>query len=145
MIATPSDAEISHWRLLRNAVQNALTPRGVEVSDHDLTLITRFILEEIEAKGLYVVPAKPTRAMISASLAAMDEGKRLDTRHVHTKTKHRWRIAAALKARTEWRSAYQQEVEYVKLHGVRPPAPGWRPIPLGEPSLTANDGTEKSQ
>ncbi len=56
-----------------------------------------------------VVPAKPTGKMQTAILSALDEGKRLSVSWVRSKTKQRWRYAAAIDAAPDWRRGYMDE------------------------------------
>lgn len=71
-----------------------------------MVLITRFLLEHVEERGLVVVRRKPTRKMQNA----MKKGKRLSISWVDPRTKGRWRYFAALDAAPKWRVGYEAEI-----------------------------------
>tara|TARA_R110002020_G_scaffold123081_1_gene279106 strand:+ start:8518 stop:8856 length:339 start_codon:yes stop_codon:yes gene_type:complete len=99
------------WRILRNSVSSALADRGHLVSDIDIIFITRFLMEQVEQRGLRLVPWKPTRRMQAAIHDALKNGKRMSVKWVDARTKQRWRYAAALDAAPQWRIGYEREVE----------------------------------
>lgn len=98
------------WQILRNGLKSALADRGHAVDVRDLALITRFMLEYIEERGLLVVPRKPTRKMQAAIKDALNSGNRLSISWVDPWTKQRWRYFAALDAAPNWRIGYQAEI-----------------------------------
>lgn len=57
------------------------------------------MLEQIETRGLLVVPVKPTSEMQQAIKQALDQGKR---------TKQRWRYQATIDVAPSWRRGYEQ-------------------------------------
>ncbi len=97
------------WGMVKNALAAGLADRGVKLPDEELRLITRFMLEHLEAKGQRIVPVKATLDMHEAMRVALDEGKRMSLKWVQGKTKQRWRYQAALDAAPDWRLGYQQE------------------------------------
>ena len=97
------------WQILRNGLKSALADRGHSVGERDLALITRFMLEYVEERGLLVVPRKPTRKMQAAIKDALGRGNRLSTSWVDPWTKQRWRYFAALDAAPNWRIGYEAE------------------------------------
>lgn len=98
-----SQAQRTAWRTVVNAQRAALEARKIELEPAELHLVTRFFLQELEGKGLRIVPIKPTGAMLDASLAALDPGNRLGEGRVRPRTKHRWRLVAAIEAALDWR------------------------------------------
>lgn len=108
-MATVDQIDLSTWHALRNSVRTALADRNVVVSDNDTDLIARFVFEEVERRGLRIVPLKPTRRMQEAIDRALDMGKRLSVAWVRNRTKHRWRYTAALEAAPDWRRGYEAD------------------------------------
>lgn len=104
-----SEQEIQTWRILRKALAQALRNRSIDIEPRNVCFVTRFMIAEIEAEGLRLVPVKPTRAMVEASLHALDKGKRLNTKWVRLQTKHRWRIVAAIEAAPKWQLGYSAD------------------------------------
>ena len=102
------EASFAFWRMLLNCNKAALAGRKVNVSDRDASLLTRFFLEEIEAKGFRIVPEVPSAAMVQASRSAMDDARQREA-WVHDKTKHKWRLRAAIAAAPEWQSGEQRD------------------------------------
>ncbi len=99
------------WGMVKNALAAGLADRGVKLPDEEVRLVTRFMLEHLEAKGQRIVPVKATLDMHEAMRVALDEGKRMSLKWVQAKTKQRWRYQAALDAAPDWRLGYQQETE----------------------------------
>ena len=104
-----SQAQRTAWLTVVKAQQAALEARKIELKPAELHLVTRFFLHELEGKGLRIVPIKPTRAMLDASLAALDPGNRLGEGRVRPRTKHRWRLVAAIEAALDWRPGERAE------------------------------------
>lgn len=104
--------DVQTWQILRNGLESALADRRHAVEHHDLVLITRFLLEYVEERGLVVVPRKPTRKMQNAIKDAMKKGKRLSISWVDPRTKGRWRYFAALDAAPKWRVGYEAEIAF---------------------------------
>ncbi|MGI2036311.1 hypothetical protein ACRQ1B_28450 [Rhizobium panacihumi] len=88
-MATQQD--IDFWRGTRNGMQAALEARAISVGHKDVSLITRFALEEIEPRGYRLVPSEPIREMQDAVKHAMDKGGRQSISWVSAKSKNRWR------------------------------------------------------
>ncbi len=86
------------WGMVKNALAAGLADRGVKLPDEEVRLVTRFMLEHLEAKGQRIVPVKATLDMHEAMRVALDEGKRMSLKWVQAKTKQRWRYQAALDA-----------------------------------------------
>jgi hypothetical protein len=101
------------WRMVKNALREGLADRGFELPDEEIQLVTRFMLENLEAKGQRIVPIKATLDMHEAMRVALDQGKRMSLQWVKFKTKQRWRYQAAVDAAPDWRWGYQQERERV--------------------------------
>lgn len=97
--------------MLKNALAAGLADRGVKPPDEEVRLVTRFMLEHLEATRQRNVPVKATLDMHEAMRVALDEGKRMSLKWVQAKTKQRWRYQAALDAAPNWRLGYQQETE----------------------------------
>jgi hypothetical protein len=97
------------WRSLLNAQSYALALHGVLIDQTDLAPVTKMVLEHIEAKGFRIVPLPPTRKMVAASQSAMRD-QRLRAGWVSDKTKHRWRLRAAIAAAPSWRAAALAQV-----------------------------------
>ncbi|MEQ8435407.1 MAG: hypothetical protein RIA71_14330 [Oceanicaulis sp.] len=87
----------------------ALDARRIELEPREVHFVTRFLLEELEDAGFRVVPVKPTKAILSASRRALKRCKRLDVVRVDERTKHRWRLIAAIEAACDWRPAERVE------------------------------------
>ncbi|MGR9385169.1 hypothetical protein [Rhizobium leguminosarum] len=104
--AAPSQADIDTWRILKKALKNALFDRGIKIAAEEASLVTRFMLEQIETSGLRVVPVKPTTEMQRAIKQALDQGKRMSVTWVKPRTKQRWRYQAAIDASPNWRRGY---------------------------------------
>ncbi|MGR9150883.1 hypothetical protein ACU8MT_15725 [Rhizobium leguminosarum] len=104
--AAPSQADIDTWRILKKALKTALSDRGFNIEAEEASLVTRFMLEQIETSGLRVVPAKPTTEMQQAIKQALDQGKRKSVAWVEPRTKQRWRYQAAIDAAPNWRRGY---------------------------------------
>ncbi|MBY3211506.1 hypothetical protein [Rhizobium laguerreae] len=104
--AAPSQADIDTWRILKKALKTALSDRGFNIEAEEASLVTRFMLEQIETSGLRVVPAKPTTEMQHAIKQALDQGKRKSVAWVEPRTKQRWRYQAAIDAAPNWRRGY---------------------------------------
>jgi len=103
----PHQLDRDTWRILKKALKTGLSDRGVCVGDDEASLITRFMLEQIEKSGLRIVPAKPTSEMQQAIKKALEEGKRMSVTWVKPRTKQRWRYQAAIDAAPSWRSGYE--------------------------------------
>lgn len=101
--------EVETWRAIRNALARSLHDRSIQLAPMDVALVTRFTMEELEAKGYRLVPVKPTRRMVEASMRALDKTKRTDVRWVASRTKHRWRLVASIEAAPNWRAGYEGE------------------------------------
>ena len=106
----PSQADIDTWRILKKALKTGLSDRGFTVDAAEASLITRFLLEQIETSGLRVVPVKPTTEMQRAIKQALDQGKRMSVAWVKPRTKQRWRYQAAVEAAPDWRRGYLQDL-----------------------------------
>lgn len=106
-MATQQDFDF--WRGVRNGMQAALEARAISATPEDVSLITRFALEEIERRGYRLVPTKPTREMQDAVKHAMDKGRRQSISWVSAKLKNRWRYSAAVDAAPQWRNGYIAE------------------------------------
>ncbi len=102
-----SKIDIDTWRTLKKALRTGLSDRGFVVGDDEVTLMTRFMLEQIETSGLRVVPVKPTSEMQQAVKQALDQGKRMSVAWVKERTKQRWRYQAAIEAAPSWRRGYE--------------------------------------
>lgn len=109
--APPTKAQRAAWRSALSALAAALDARRIELEPRELHFVTRFLLEELEDAGFRIVPVKPTKAMLSASRRALKRGKRLDVVHVDERTKHRWRLMAAIEAACDWRPAEEADRE----------------------------------
>lgn len=103
----PSQLDLDTWRILKKALKTGLSDRGIRVDDQEASLITRFMLEQIETSGLRIVPAKPTSEMQQAIKDALDQGKRMSVAWVKPRTKQRWRYQAAIDAAPSWRRGYE--------------------------------------
>lgn len=103
----PSQLDLDTWRILKKALKTGLSDRGIRVDDQEASLITRFMLEQIETSGLRIVPAKPTSEMQQAIKDALDQGKRMSVTWVKPRTKQRWRYQAAIDAAPSWRRGYE--------------------------------------
>lgn len=101
-----SQADIDTWRILKKALNTGLSDRGFTIDAEEASLIARFMLEQIEASGLRVVPVKPTTEMQQAIKQALDQGKRMSITWVKPRTKQRWRYQAAVEAAPNWRRGY---------------------------------------
>ncbi len=101
-----SQADIDTWRILKKALKTGLSDRGFTVDAEEASLITRFMLEQMESSGLRVVPVKPTTEMQQAIKQALDQGKRMSVTWVKPRTKQRWRYQAAVEAAPNWRRGY---------------------------------------
>ena len=99
--------DIDTWRALRNSMRDGLASRGINPTDRDIDLVTRFVLEEMEQRHFRVVPLKPTREMHVAVQEALYEGKRQSVRWVRPRIKNQWRYIAALDAAPSWRRGYE--------------------------------------
>jgi hypothetical protein len=106
-MATQQDNDF--WRGVRNGIQAALEARAITAAPKDVSLITRFALEEIERRGYRLVPVKPTREMQDAVKHAMDKGRRQSISWVSAKLKNRWRFLAVVDAAPQWRNGYIAE------------------------------------
>jgi hypothetical protein len=106
-----SQRDIDMWRILKKALRLGLSDRGFIVAEDEILLMTRFMMEHIENRGLRVVPLTPTSEMQSATRRALDEGKRMSLSWVKWRTKQRWRYQAAIDAAPSWRRGYDQEVK----------------------------------
>jgi hypothetical protein len=104
------ERDLSFWRAIRNSLASAMEARRVAIGDADLVLVTRFLMESLEEKGLKIVPTSPSKEMVMASREALADGKRMNTSWVGEKTKHRWRIAAAIAASPDWKRGWDSEV-----------------------------------
>jgi hypothetical protein len=104
-----SQVDIDTWRILKKAFRTGLSDRGIVVGDDEASLMTRFMLEQIETSGLRVVPVKPTSEMQRAIKQALEEGKRMSIAWVKQRTKQRWRYQAAIDAAPSWRRGYELE------------------------------------
>ncbi|SEH23566.1 hypothetical protein [Rhizobium sp. NFR12] len=105
-----SQADIDTWRILKKALKTGLSDRGLTIDAVNASLITRFMLEQIEASGLRVVPVKPTTEMQQAIKQSLDQGKRMSVAWVKPRTKQRWRYQAAVEAAPDWRRGYLQDL-----------------------------------
>ncbi len=105
--AVASQVDIDTWRILKKALRTGLSDRGIVVGDDEASLMTRFMLEQIETSGLRVVPVKPTSEMQKAIKLALDECKRMSVAWVKQRTKQRWRYKAAIDAAPSWRRGYE--------------------------------------
>lgn len=103
----PHQLDRDTWRILKKALKTGLSDRGICVGDDEASLITRFMLEQIETSGLRIVPAKPTSEMQQAIKEALDQGKRMSVTWVKPRTKQRWRYQAAIDAAPSWRRGYE--------------------------------------
>lgn len=103
----PSQLDLDTWRILKKALKTGHSDRGICVGDDEASLITRFMLEQIETSGLRIVPAKPTSEMQQAIKEALDQGKRMSATWVKPRTKQRWRYQAAIDAAPSWRRGYE--------------------------------------
>lgn len=103
----PSQLDLDTWRILKKALKTGLSDRGIRVHDQEASLMTRFMLEQIETSGLRIVPTKPTSEMQRAIKEALDEGKRMSVTWVKPRTKQRWRYQAAIDAAPSWRRGYE--------------------------------------
>ncbi|EAP90302.1 hypothetical protein OA2633_11395 [Oceanicaulis alexandrii HTCC2633] len=101
--------DISHWRMIVKSLGKALQDRKVELSEDDLAYVARFFLEHLESRSLHVVPATPSKRMLEASMNALSASNRPTVRNIGTKRKHRWRLAASLKAAPSWREGARAE------------------------------------
>lgn len=99
------------WGMVKNALIAGLADRRIKLPDEEVRLVTRFMLEHLEAKGQRIVPVKATLDMHEAMRVALDEGKRMSLKWVQFKTKQRWRYQAALEAAPDWRLGYEQDRE----------------------------------
>lgn len=102
-----SQLDLDTWRVLKKALKKGLSGRGILVGDHEVSLITRFMLEQIETSGLRIVPVKPTSEMQQAIKEALGQGKRMSVTWVKQRTKQRWRYQAAIDAAPSWRRGYE--------------------------------------
>lgn len=102
----PSQLDLDTWRILKKALKTGLSDRGIRVDDQEASLMTRFMLEQIETSGLRIVPTKPTSEMQHAIKEALDQGKRMSVTWVKPRTKQRWRYQAAIDAAPSWRRGY---------------------------------------
>ncbi len=98
------------WGMVKNALAAGLADRGVKLPDEEVRLVTRFMLEHLEAKGQRIVPVKATLDMHEAMRVALDEGKRMSLKWV------RRRPSSAGAIRRLWMlhrtgAWYQQETE----------------------------------
>ncbi|MDK1488632.1 hypothetical protein QN219_00955 [Sinorhizobium sp. 7-81] len=50
--------DLDTWRILKKALKTSLSDRGIVMGDDEASLITRFMLEQIETSGLRTVPGK---------------------------------------------------------------------------------------
>lgn len=105
-----SQVDLQTWRILKKALKSGLSDRGILVGEEEASLVTRFVLEQIEASGLRVVPVKPTAEMQQAIKQALDQGKRMSVAWVKPRTKQRWRYQAAVEAAPDWRRGYLQDL-----------------------------------
>lgn len=103
----PSQLDLDTWRILKKALKTGISDRGIRVDDQEASLITRFMLEQIETSGLRIVPAKPTSEMQQAIKDALGQGKRMSVAWVKPRTKQRWRYQAAIDAAPSWRRGYE--------------------------------------
>ncbi|CDZ35831.1 Hypothetical protein NGAL_HAMBI1146_15730 [Neorhizobium galegae bv. officinalis] len=103
----PTQLDLDTWRILKKALKTGLSDRGILLGDDEASLMTRFMLEQIETSGLRIVPAKPTSAMQQAIKEALDQGKRMSVTWVRQHTKQRWRYQAAIEAAPSWRRGYK--------------------------------------
>lgn len=103
----PSQLDLDTWRVLKKALKIGLSDRGIRVDDQEASLMTRFMLEQIETSGLRIVPTKPTSEMQHAIKKALDQGKRMSVTWVKPRTKQRWRYQAAIDAAPSWRRGYE--------------------------------------
>ena len=102
-----SQVDLDTWRILKKALRTGLSDRGIVVGDEEASLVTRFMLEQIETSGLRVVPVKPTSEMQRAIKQALDDGNRMSIAWVKQRTKQRWRYKAAIDAAPSWRRGYE--------------------------------------
>jgi hypothetical protein len=107
---TNSQLDLQTWRILKKALKTGLADRGIVVGEDEASLMTRFMLEQIETGGLRIVPVKPTTEMQQAIKQALDQGKRMSVAWVKPRTKQRWRYQAAVEAAPNWRRGYLQDV-----------------------------------
>ena len=105
-----SQIDLQTWRILKKALKSGLSDRGILVGEEEASLITRFVLEQIETSGLRVVPVKPTTEMQQAIKQALDQGKRMSVAWVKPRTKQRWRYQAAVEAAPDWRRGYLRDL-----------------------------------
>jgi hypothetical protein len=103
----PSQLDLDTWRILKKALKTGLSDRGIRVDDQEASLMTRFMLEQIETSGLRIVPTKPTSEMQHAIKEALDPGKRMSVTWVKPRTKQRWRYQAAIDSAPSWRRGYE--------------------------------------
>ncbi|KEQ09334.1 hypothetical protein GV67_01285 [Pseudorhizobium pelagicum] len=88
-------------------MKTGLSDRGIIIGDDEASLITRFMLEQVEGSGLRLVPIKPNSHMQLAMRHALDQGKRMSIAWVKQCTKQRWRYQAAIDAAPSWRRGYE--------------------------------------
>ncbi|WP_159946320.1 hypothetical protein [Rhizobium sp. 18065] len=106
----PSQLDVDTWRILKKALRTGLSDRGLDVGNDEASLMTRFMLEQIEKSGLRVVPLKPTSEMHEAIKMALNQGKRMSVAWVRGRTKQFWRWKAAVDAAPNWRRGYAQDL-----------------------------------
>lgn len=102
-----SQADIDTWRILKKALKTGLSDRGFTIDAEEASLVTRFMLEQVESSGLRLVPIKPNSQMQLAMRHALDNGKRMSVNWVQQRTKQRWRYQAAIEAAPSWRRGYE--------------------------------------
>lgn len=95
----------AHWRAVVDAVAGAVAAFGPTLDLGQASDLADKLLGCLEWQGLHVVPAKPTREMVQASLAALRRHNRVIGGEMNVEEKHKWRLEEAIVARPDWRAA----------------------------------------
>ena len=75
------------------------------------------LFEAFDENTLALVPARPTRQMVVASMTALHKGFRPSEGTLETPVKHTWRLWRAIGVRPDWRVGRQDDAE-VRARGT---------------------------
>ncbi|MGO4174892.1 hypothetical protein AB4Z10_13165 [Bosea sp. RAF48] len=87
--------------MVKNRLRDNLQQLNHKISDEDTARLARFLLEDLDAAQWRLVPAAPTREMVTASMTAMRKRRKRQGR-VAERLKHAWRLAAGIEAAPHW-------------------------------------------
>ncbi|WP_223999013.1 hypothetical protein [Aureimonas sp. SA4125] len=95
----------AHWRAIVNSVAGAVAAFGPTLDLEQASDLANKLMGCLEWQGLHVVPTKPTKEMVQASLAALRRHNRVIGGEMNVEEKHKWRLEQAVAAGSDWRAA----------------------------------------